>query len=63
MNARLFSPHFLQREWGFLLNGETLSIAVGIYIQEILGYQHCKTTEIYTHFSTKSIGKIKSPLR
>lgn len=32
------------------------------YIQEILGHQHSKTTEIYTHVSTKSIGKIKSPL-
>lgn len=32
------------------------------YIQEILGHQHSKTTEIYTHVSTKNIGKIKSPL-
>ncbi len=32
------------------------------YIQEILGHQHSKTTEIYTHVSAKSIGKIKSPL-
>jgi site-specific recombinase XerD len=32
------------------------------YIQELLGYAHSKTTEIYTHVSTKSIGKIKSPL-
>ncbi len=32
------------------------------YIQKILGHQHSKTTEIYTHVSTKSIGKIKSPL-
>ena len=32
------------------------------YIQELHGYAHSKTTEIYTHVSTKSIGKIKSPL-
>jgi len=32
------------------------------YIQEILGHKDSKTTEIYTHVSTKSIGKIKSPL-
>jgi integrase/recombinase XerD len=27
-----------------------------------MGHSHNKTTEIYTHVSTKSIGKIKSPL-
>ena len=32
------------------------------YIQEILGHKDCKTTEIYTHVSTKNIGKIKSSL-
>jgi integrase/recombinase XerD len=32
------------------------------YIQELLGHQSSKTTEIYTHVSTREISKIKSPL-
>jgi len=31
------------------------------YIQEIPGHKSSKTTEIYTHVSTHSIKKIKSP--
>jgi len=31
------------------------------YIQEILGHRSSKTTEIYTHVSTKSLQNIKSP--
>lgn len=31
------------------------------YIQELLRHKDSKTTEIYTHVSIKSIGKIKSP--
>jgi integrase/recombinase XerD len=31
------------------------------YIQAILGHKSSKTTEIYTHVSTKSLQKIKSP--
>lgn len=31
------------------------------YIQELLGHQSSRTTEIYTHVSTKSIQQIKSP--
>ena len=32
------------------------------YIQELLGHKSSKTTEIYTHVSKKSTGKIVSPL-
>lgn len=32
------------------------------YIQELLGHQSSKTTEIYTHVSTKNICRIASPL-
>ena len=31
------------------------------YIQEILGHSSSRTTEIYTHVSTKSIQNITSP--
>ncbi|MDF2672067.1 MAG: integrase [Clostridiales bacterium] len=32
------------------------------YIQELLGHESSKTTEIYTHVTEKSIAKIQSPL-
>ncbi|WP_339923712.1 tyrosine-type recombinase/integrase [uncultured Cyclobacterium sp.] len=32
------------------------------YIQELLGYQSSKTTEIYTHVSNREIKEIRSPI-
>lgn len=32
------------------------------YIQALLGHQSVRTTEVYTHVSTKSIGQVRSPL-
>jgi site-specific recombinase XerD len=32
------------------------------YIQALLGHRSVKTTEVYTHVSTKSIGHVRSPL-
>ena len=47
---RSFATHLLERGTDFR------------YIQELHGHQSVRTTEIYTHVSSKSIGKIRSPL-
>jgi integrase/recombinase XerD len=59
--ARINKPvtlHWLRHSYAthLLENGTDLR-----YIQELLGHSSSKTTEIYTHVSTNSIQKIKSP--
>lgn len=59
--ARITKPvtlHWLRHSYAthLLENGTDLR-----YIQELLGHNSSKTTEIYTHVSTKSIQQIKSP--
>lgn len=55
-----FATHLLVPLYGIPKNGKQ---GVDLrYIQELLGHSSSKTTEIYTHVSTKNIGSIRSPL-
>ncbi|MCF8223645.1 MAG: site-specific integrase [Bacteroidales bacterium] len=53
------TPHSLRHSFATHLLEQGISLR---HIQEILGHNSSKTTEIYTHVATNEIGKIKNPL-
>jgi site-specific recombinase XerD len=54
-----YSVHTLRHSYATHLLESGTDIRI---IQELLGHQNIKTTQIYTHISSTSIQKIKNPL-